>query len=220
MLGQTLKLNINRIDNDLKNLFEKVDISEKAIGNKFYFEIQATSNFENLSESLDTKRATMLVRVEKRYLDSDFITWSYSINPLKESKEWVERVSHIGCIAEDIQSVVLKKQLDNNYIKSLKSVYEPINENLTQHVEVVQTPSDKLKSLIESLDVKVTKVETLVLEQVEMFSIPDQIWRYHHKGWVNLTDMFRIETVLINQPGVNLVLFKEGYIEINFSPFY
>jgi hypothetical protein len=204
----------------LKNQFNQVEIREKSIGNKFYFEVQAASDFDNLTESFEIKRASMLVRIEKKFLNSDNITWSYSTNPLRENSEWIERCSNIETLAKDIHSVVTKKQLSKNYLSSLKSVWEPINEEFHLEIEEELEPSQKLKKLIEGLEIKINKVETRILEQVEMFSVPDQIWRYHHKGWINLTDMFRIETVLLNQQGVNLVLFKEGYIEVNFSPFH
>jgi hypothetical protein len=102
-------------------------------------------------------------------------------------------------------------------MKTLKTVFEEIEEEI-QDVEVEVEPQERIKDLLDDLEVPVTKVETQVLESFEMFSVPDRVFRYHHQGWIKLSDMFRIETVLLNQEGVNLVLFKENYIEVNFSP--
>jgi gas vesicle protein len=213
-------MNINKIDNDLKSLFKIVDIKEKTVGKNFYFEISATSDFQNLTESFETKRAKVVVRIEKRFLQQEcleMINWSYSVNPLRESSDWIERTSNIENLSKDIRNVVLKKQLSSEYMKTLKTVFEEIEEEI-QDVEVEVEPQERIKDLLDDLEVPVTKVETQVLESFEMFSVPDRVFRYHHQGWIKLSDMFRIETVLLNQEGVNLVLFKENYIEVNFSP--
>jgi hypothetical protein len=215
-------MNINKIDNDLKSLFKKVEIDEKTIGRNFFFEIKATSDFPNLTESSVTKRAAIVVRIEKKFLqptNPEVIVWSYSINPLKESSEWIERTSKIDKLSKDIQSLIVKKQLSKDYINSFKSVFEKVEEERVED-EVEIEPHDKIKEILDNLEVPITKVETQVLESFEMFSIPDRVFRYHHKNWIKLSDMFRIETVLLNQEGVNLVLFKENYIEVNFSPSY
>ncbi len=220
MFEQTIRMNINKIDNDLKSLFKIVDIKEKTVGKNFYFEISATSDFQNLTESFETKRAKVVVRIEKRFLQQEcleMINWSYSVNPLRESSDWIERTSNIENLSKDIRNVVLKKQLSSEYMKTLKTVFEEIEEEI-QDVEVEVEPQERIKDLLDDLEVPVTKVETQVLESFEMFSVPDRVFRYHHQGWIKLSDMFRIETVLLNQEGVNLVLFKENYIEVNFSP--
>lgn len=222
MFEQTIRMNINKIDNDLKSLFKIVDIKEKTVGKNFYFEISATSDFQNLTESFETKRAKVVVRIEKRFLQQEcleMINWSYSVNPLRESSDWIERTSHIENLSKDIRNVVLKKQLSSEYMKTLKTVFEEIEEEI-EEVEVEVEPQERIKDLLDDLEVPVTKVETQVLESFEMFSVPDRVFRYHHQGWIKLSDMFRIETVLLNQEGVNLVLFKENYIEVNFSPVF
>jgi len=222
MFEQTIRMNINKIDNDLKSLFKTVDIKEKTVGKNFYFEISATSDFQNLTESFETKRAKVVVRIEKRFLQQEcleMINWSYSVNPLRESSDWIERTSHIENLSKDIRNVVLKKQLSSEYMKTLKTVFEEIEEEI-EEVEVEVEPQERIKDLLDDLEVPVTKVETQVLESFEIFSVPDRVFRYHHKGWIKLSDMFRIETVLLNQEGVNLVLFKENYIEVNFSPVF
>jgi hypothetical protein len=222
MFEQTIRMNINKIDNDLKSLFKTVDIKEKTVGKNFYFEISATSDFQNLTESFETKRAKVVVRIEKRFLQQEcleMINWSYSVNPLRESSDWIERTSHIENLSKDIRNVVLKKQLSSEYMKTLKTVFEEIEEEI-EEVEMEVEPQERIKDLLDDLEVPVIKVETQVLESFEIFSVPDRVFRYHHKGWIKLSDMFRIETVLLNQEGVNLVLFKENYIEVNFSPIF
>lgn len=222
MFEQTIRMNINKIDNDLKSIFKSVDIKEKTVGKNFYFEISATSDFQNLTESFETKRAKVVVRIEKRFLQKEsleMISWSYSVNPLRESSDWIERSSHIERLSNDIQNVILKKQLSKDYIKTFKTVYETFEEDPEPEFDEQELePEERIKELLDNLEVPVTKVESQVLESFEIFSVPDRIFRYHHKGWIKLSDMFRIETVLLNQQGVNLVLFKENYIEVNFSP--
>jgi hypothetical protein len=55
MISQDIKLNINKIDYDLKNLFENVKIEDLSKGNQFYFEITSTKLFQNVNESINNK---------------------------------------------------------------------------------------------------------------------------------------------------------------------
>jgi len=75
MITQDIISNINKIDFDLKNLFESVKIEEKTLGNQFYFEIDANSTFFNINESMEWKKAQVVVKIDKRDLSSNFITW-------------------------------------------------------------------------------------------------------------------------------------------------
>ena len=52
MIKELISYNINKIDSNLKQLFESVSVKERVITNQFYFEIRCKSNFENLNESL------------------------------------------------------------------------------------------------------------------------------------------------------------------------
>ena len=72
MISQDIKANINKIDFELKNLFENVKIEEKTKGSKFYFEIKSNSTFFNINESREWKRVESLVRINKEDLTNNF----------------------------------------------------------------------------------------------------------------------------------------------------
>ena len=219
MITQDIKSNINKIDFDLKNLFENVYIKEKTLGNQFYFEINANSTFFNINESLDWKRAESIVKIIKSDLTSDMVKWSYSINPLNESADWIERVSNINVIAKDIFETITKSRMDKSYFESLESIVESINENTSEITK--DDLIDKLKEIAARFEVEVKKVEktaTPVLESNQfMTKGGDVTIKIYHNSNIKVSDKFKIESEINSNTGVNWTLFKEGFIEVNFS---
>jgi hypothetical protein len=220
MITQDIKSNINKIDFDLKNLFENVYIKEKTLGNQFYFEINANSTFFNINESSDWKRAESIVKIIKSDLSSDMVKWSYSINPLNESADWIERVSNMNVIAKDIFETITKSRMDKSYFESLESIVESINESAP--IEITKDDLiNKLKEIAARFEVEVKKVEKTnkpVLESNEfMNNAGDTTIRLYHNSDIKVSDRFKIESEINSNAGVNWTLFKEGFIEVNLS---
>lgn len=220
MITQDIKLNINKIDFDLKTLFENVYITEKTLGNKFYFEIKANSTFFNINESNDWKRAESIVKINKADLTSDLVKWSYSINPLNEGAGWIEKVSNINSVARDIYETITKSRMDKSYFESLEYIVELINENATPEI----TKDDLVNKLREiadrfELEIKgVEKTKTPILEGNQfMVNGGDTTIKLHHNSNIKVSDKFKIESEINSNRGVNWTLFKEGFIEINLS---
>ena len=111
-----IKENINKIDFELKNLFDSVVITEKTKRGEFLFEVNASKVLE--VDGLD-KKVEIKLEIAKPSLNSNTIKWSYYINPLKESSERIEIVSDIDTIASDIFKVVSKKRMATEYFESL-----------------------------------------------------------------------------------------------------
>lgn len=216
-MTQDIKFNINKIDYDLKGLFENVYISEKSLGNQFYFEISANSTFLNLNELKAWQRAEVKVKISKRDLISNNVKWSYSVNPLNESADIIERVSPIGSIAKDIYEVITKSKMEKSYFESLEYIVESINENTTEVVE--KTIEDKLSDCISEFGIKVDRVENSVkiIEGNQFERTKDITYKFYHTGDIKLSDMFKIEQNINLNGGVNWTLFKEGFIEVNYS---
>ena len=215
MITQDIKSNINKIDYNLKNLFENVYIKEKSLGNQFYFEINVNSTFFNLNESSSWKRAEVKIKINKTNLISDIIKWSYSVHPLNESADWIERVSKLDNIAKDIYEVVTKSKMEKTYLDSLDSIVYPINESV---VEI--TKDDliiKLKEIAErfNLEVKQTTKDKIVNDNIG--SYPDLNIKIYTDSHIKVSDRFMIESEILKIEGVNWVLFKEGFIEVNLS---
>ncbi len=213
MITQDIRTNINKIDFDLKNLFESVKIEEKTSGNQFYFEITANSTFVN--ESNECKRAQVIVNIDKRDLSSNFITWSYKSNPLLESSYIVERVSKIDTIANDIHNVIVEKRMDKDYLNSLEVIQETINESTVEIKE--ETLVEKIKEISMRFNVEIsnTTIDKIFKEGIGFEPIISI--HLHHNSEIKMSTKFMIESELSKIEGVNWVLFKEGYIEVNFS---
>lgn len=220
MITQDLKLYINKIDFDLKNLFENVYIQEKALGNKFYFQIVANSKFFNINESGDWKRAETLVMINKLDLSPEFIRWSYSINPLNENADWIERISHIEHIALDIYETISKSKMDKSYFQSLESIVESINEESQPEI-TKDDLIEKLKEISNRFQVEISGIEKTtkpILEGDEFLRNSGDITiKLHHNSVIKISDQFRIESLINSNEGVNWTLFKDGFIEVNLS---
>jgi hypothetical protein len=219
MITQDIKSNINKIDYDLKNLFENVYIKEKTLGNQFYFEIKANSTFFNINESMDWKRAESVVKISKSDISSDMVKWSYSINPLNESADWIERVSKIDTVAKDIYETITKSRMDKSYFESLESIVESINESVTEINK--DDLIDKLKEVAARFEVEIKTLEKLAAPVLEgnqfMTKSGDVTIKLYHNSDIKVSDKFKIESEINSNDGVNWTLFKEGFIEVNLS---
>jgi hypothetical protein len=116
--------NINKIDYDLKQLFESVEITEKSDRGNYLFEINATHD--------NTK---VKVEISKPDLNQKVVKWTYYTNPLNESSDKIERFSSIGKIATDIFDIISKKMMDKSYLESIS--YESINESVITESSVI-----------------------------------------------------------------------------------
>jgi hypothetical protein len=219
MITQDIKSNINKIDFDLKNLFENVYIKEKTLGNQFYFEIKANSTFFNINESTTWKRAESIVKIDKRDLLSNNIKWSYSTNPLNESAHIVERFSSIDTIAKDIYETITKSRMDKSYFASLEDIVESINENVTEITK--DDLIDKLKEIAARFEVEIKSVEKSTAPVLEgnqfMTKSGDITIKLYHNSNIKVSDQFKIEAEINSKEGVNWTLFKEGFIQVNLS---
>jgi hypothetical protein len=110
-----IKENINKIDHELKGLFENVTIEEKSDRNRFYFEIKVSGC--KLDESLSACEVSF--QIDKGDLTGKEIKWNYWANP-KTQEYQVPRLSHVDYITKDISDVVMKGRLDADYLSGLK----------------------------------------------------------------------------------------------------
>ena len=224
MISPEIKSKINKIDFDLKQLFENVYITEKSY-KQFFFEIVANGTFFNLKESQSWKRAEVRVIINKTDLLSSDIRWSYSVNPLHESSEWLDRVSDVDNIASHIYEIITEQRMNEDYFLNLETLVEVINEG---HViesnieEPVKSEVDLMQELVSSYGIDVAKVETdtvAILENNQfMTSIADRITNFHHNSDIKLSDRFKLESEMNSRPGVNYTVIKEGSVEVNWTP--
>jgi hypothetical protein len=218
MILQDLKSNINKIDFDLKSLFENVYVSEKSEGSRFYFEIKANGKFK-MDES-SSQRRELVIRIDKSDLLSNRIRWSYSANPMDEKSEWVERVSGIDTISLDSYEVVSKGRMDSAYLESLECIVESINESsevvektLVENVTGILGKYGYVTSLFEVS----SDISPVFENNIFMTKDSDRTFIFPIKSEIKLSDKFMIESEINSLPNVSWTLFRENYIEVSCS---
>jgi len=120
------KQNINKIDNELKKLFENVYITEKADKGNFYVEITANKMF--LFEGCK-KRVEVKAQISKSELNKNIVNWSYSLNPLNETSEKINKTSYLSGIANDIYDIASNRRMIKEYFNALEAHVDLINES-------------------------------------------------------------------------------------------
>lgn len=143
-----IRENINKIDYDLKQLFESVEISEKTNRSDYYFEIRATSTF---NFDGDNKLASIKLNISKPELNEHNVKWKYLSNTNDEKSDMVERVSNINSIAKDVYETLSKKRMSSEYLNSLESV-SSINESYT--IEEKEELEKKLEEILKRFEVE------------------------------------------------------------------
>lgn len=215
ILAQDIKSNINKIDFQLKELFEDVNIQEKSKGNQYYFEIKASSKFFNLNESNTWKKAQTMVRINKQDLVGEMVRWSYSVNPLQENADWIERFSNIERVGNEILETITKSRMDSEYLHSLNEVYSPLNESATEI-----TKDDlvaKLKEIAKRFEIEISQVKKDKIVNEGYFTKADTSIKLFHNSDIKVSDKIKLESLFKSSGNVNWVLFREGFIELNVS---
>jgi hypothetical protein len=221
MINPEVKSRINKIDFELKAFFEHVYIKEKYYKTG-YFEISAnTIGF--IFETKEYKRLEAKLIINQPDLLQENIKWSYSTNPLDENALWLDRVSTLETISLDIINIIKEKRLSEDYIFNLEPIVESINENVLfedeSEQEVKTTMVEQIKSILEYYNVEVANGEEIILTNENSFnSASDRIVKIYHNTDIKISDKFRIESSLNSLEEVNWTLFKEGFIEVSWTP--
>jgi hypothetical protein len=212
MLNQSVKENINKIDFRLKEIFSEVRILERSFHNKYFFEITAEGKFQNLLESNTTRKVKSLIVIEKKDLEKDIVTWKYSINPNNPNADFIERVSNIDRIVEDIHNTITKKQMDMDYLNSTPEVKE-ISEEDSEETETEETTEEKILNIVDKFSIDVYDMQSIVNE-TNIFEFPTRNFLIYHGG-LKMSDKFKIESEILKLENINYVFFDEDFIKVN-----
>lgn len=218
-MNPEVKSKINRIDFELKSFFENVYIKDKFYKTGF-FEITA-NKVSYVKESRDHKRLEVKVIINQPDLLLDPVKWSYSTNPLIENALWIDRFSSFDNISEEIIQIVKECRFDESYIMDLESVVDVINEDVQiKDIEKEYDIQDSIFTILEKYKVDVTMKQSQVHSINENFiSNPsDRIVRYYHNTDLKVSEKFKIESEMLSLENVNWCLFKEEYLEVNYTP--
>ena len=208
---QDIKQNINKIDFDLKNLFENVFISEKTDRNKYFFSISANKMF--LFEGCK-KRIEVKLDIDFEDLKTNVVKWKYSLNPLTENAQTIERVSYINNIANDIYDIASNKRMVKEYFDSLE-----------EHVDLILECGDAYgdgicRSLNESRLKDINKIVEKYTSISNVVSNLDTNMYFNTKGTIEYTteismaNKFRLEKELMESGLVDYVSFNEGKVRV------
>jgi len=218
MINPEVKSRINKIDFELKQVFENVFIKEKYYKTG-YFEISA-NKVVYLKESKEFKRLEAKVIINQPDLLQDQVRWSYSTNPLVESGIWLDRVSPIEDLSKDIGNIVEERRVSEDYIFNLEPIVDMINEDASFDEEIEQkTKIDVICDFLSNFNVEVKSHNVMVISNESAFTtVSDRIITLNHNSDIKISDMFKIESQINSIEGVNWTVFKEGFIEISWTP--
>jgi hypothetical protein len=218
MINPEVKSRINKVDFELKQVFENVFIKEKYYKTG-YFEISA-NKVVYLKESKEFKRLEAKVIINQPDLLQEQVKWSYSTNPLVESAIWLDRVSPIEDLSKDIANIVEERRLNEDYIFNLEPIVDMINEDASFDEEIEQkTKIDVISDFLTNFNVEVKSHNVMVVSNESAFTtVSDRIITLNHNSDIKISDMFKIESQINSIEGVNWTVFKEGFIEISWTP--
>ena len=186
-----MKTEINKIDYELKNLFENVSINELTNKNRFYIQIIAENN--NIKVKLN---------IDKDQLDKSLIKWEYYPNP--NENLIIERISNIDTLSFDIFDIFKSKRLDKTYIKENFKEKELIKEDFKFDEDDL---SLSIKEELETL----TGNSMFILDKTRKYFILES-------DSIKMSDRFVIESKLNNK--ISFVSFSDKnestFIKITF----
>ena len=150
-----LKTNINKLDFDLKELFDEVSITERNDRSVYFFDILV----EKLHQG---KKVGVRVFIPKPQLEQvGLVKWRYLSDTRDSNSYLVERVSDLDVLANDINSVIVEKKLDGAYLESLQPVHDEVS---SYEDEIEQKPL--LVELLEKFDVVHLETHTKIDDHV------------------------------------------------------
>jgi len=208
---QDIKLNINKIDAELKTLFENVYIAEKTDRNKYFFSISANKMF--LFEGCK-KRVEVKVNIDYEDLKTNIVKWNYSLNPLTENAQTIERVSYVNNIANDIYDIACNRRMVKEYFDALEAHVDLILECGDVYGESI------CRSLSESRLKDINKIVEKYIPISNIVSNLNTNMYFNTKGSIEYTaeismsNKFRLEKELMESGFVDYVSFNEGKIKI------
>lgn len=190
-----IKENINKLDNELKTLFDSVAISESQEKAKFFITIQANKVFEN-------KKISLKVIIEKPQFEHNSVKWRYFANPEDTASFLVERVSLFESLADDINDVVVRKKLDSDYLASLEE------EKIEEEVAVEEDNREDLVKLLDNFGLKHLESHRV---------IEDNVWTNlsYFKHNLRNSDKVRVEMAL-EAAGWNKVIWNADKLLVKY----
>ena len=214
MILDDIKQNINKIDSELKTLFENVYITEKTGKGIYFVEISANKMF--LFEGCK-KRVEVKAYITKDSLKFDNIKWNYSLNPLNELADRIQRISFISTIAKDIYDIASNKRMVKEYFNSLESHVDLILECGDAYgISICRSLNDSRLKDINKIVEKYTSISNVVsdLNTNSYFNTKGTI---EYTAEVSMANKFRLEKELLESGLIDYVSFNDGKVKVTVS---
>ena len=209
MVLDDIKQNINKIDSDLKNLFENVYITEKSDKNGFFVEISANKMF--LFEGCK-KRVEVKSFINKDDLKFNVIKWNYSLNPLNESASRIERTSYVNSIAKDMYDIASNKRMVKEYFESLEAHVDLILEYKAECF--FKSDDSEYKTKLNNICENINKIVNSHVNCKEIFpNIYNEntgFINFKPDTKLNISVKFNLEKELLSYEKVNYVSFSDN----------
>lgn len=191
-----IKQKINRIDFELKELFDSVTINEN-----FHIPNQLTLNIKtiNVYESYGKVNVELKAFIDYSLFNKDILNWKYLANP-NDANSIVERQSTTKSFTKDINDVVELKRFDKLYLESLTPL-ESINES-KEFSEL--TFNEKIETIFEKYNLNITKQSFIESKSI-----------FEHDRPVKMSEKFMIESEIKKINDDIVIIFKESKIELH-----
>lgn len=142
-----IKENINKIDFQLKNEFDDVNIIEKSTKGEFLFEINA-SKVINING--EPKKVSIKLDIKKESLNKDIFNWDYYIDTNDLNSDRIKKTSLVETIQNDILDIFEKKKFSKDYLDKLES-FIPKEEEVI--IEKESQFNNKIQSIFDSFEI-------------------------------------------------------------------
>lgn len=203
-----VKLAINKIDYNLKQLLNDVVINENTQG--YYFDLSA-------SDIIDDKEITIKAKINKDSLITNLIKWEYMSNSNDNTSNVVERFSTIDTIHSDINDVIKRKKFSKEYLDSLVIKEQYVNESSDETLDL--TIEDKIKNVIKPKYsiIEVEKVLSLKENTNIFIKTPYKLYFKLDKYITDHTEKFLLEQKVMDIEYVDYIIFKDNILEISIT---
>lgn len=203
-----VKLAINKIDHNLKMLLKEVNINENSQG--YHFDLSA-------SDIVDDKEITIKAKINMDSVITNLIKWEYMANTNDSTSTIVERYSTIETIHNDINDVIKTKKFSKEYLNSLETIVQYVNESSDELIDL--SVEDKIKNVIRTKYIILNTDKLLSLKENNNIFIktPYKLYITIDKYITDNTEKFILEQHIKSIEYVDYISFNENILEISIT---
>lgn len=152
MHSNRVKEILNKVDYNLKEVFESVEINRLDNQREITFEVK----LKGFKSNPNNKAELVMYMTESTIYDNSMI-WKYKTNPLNENSTYVTRTSTLNSIAMDVEDIVTENRFAKDYLDtllvSMNESVEYIGDDSPIRVKVTgKYAKDNAESIVNILD--------------------------------------------------------------------